>query len=363
MQDTVSTTIRALQMDSKVWSSLPNEIINLIIEASPNEATSSAWCDATSSNSSFYPVALTVRYTATKVAASDLIAPPNAYPNLTGHFVPTSSPEGAHSNSETSPSYRAITAKHVKHNAQDPKALVNHLIKATSTGIAPAHYIRDLALDLRYNTLPSRTVSQVSIQVVNHTLSKLFPTLRSLRTLLLDGPVEDSMISAIADFLPAETSPSFHNLTVRKTMVRSGFHSDDDRFDPADRRPAIEEGGLGPHAGCLSLNFDLLRPSLAGRLKVLEVNELTFMDEVPLAKLVGGLNALEALMVRVRWDELNEAYAAGRTKGPLNVLIGVGKGGPSKEDPRIVYGEMGCLFERLPASLKKLELDDCWFLE
>ena len=334
-------------MDPNIWSHLPTDIFILIIEASP-DATLRACCKATYWSSTLYPFVLAAAYGDTTINAGDLIAYPGAYPGLTAEAASDNNPSRDWRMSETHMSNRAVTAKHVKHNAQNPEGLVNRLVACNPAGVAPAQYIKHLSFQLATATMPGKTPAPPSIEVLEHTISKIFPALRSLQSLRIDDPMYMSTIDAITRSLSPATGQNLNKLIFRRHFSKHGYYKDVDdagyEFEPADGRPAVEEGGEdGPESSDCRLYFDKLLPSLGHGLKVLEVNEYTFWESKPLADFVENLKVLEELMVRRRWPDPRRS---GLAPLPMNELIG-----PDQH-----------LLGRLPQTLKKLELDDCYSL-
>ena len=336
-------------MDPNIWSTLPTDILLLIIEACNDTATSRAFAAATCYSPALYRFASKVAYGNTTVTAGDLIAYPDAYPGLTAE----SASDGKWSRAdwwtpdENEISSRALTAKHMKYNAQNADGLINRLLASKPAGVPPAHYIKKLTLDLRPQTIPSEVPAAPSIEVLQHTLSKLCPALSSLQSLRVDNPVHFQVLGTFAKRLPAGQKVS--KLVLRRGYASSGYYLDVDdignAFKPADGRPANDENSSTPLEADEPLAFPkYFSPVLTDALKTLELNDLTCCEEDRLAKFVLRLKVLEDLKIRTGQSSLKLARHAGI---PMTLLIG-----PSIH-----------LIGNLPSTLKKLELEDCYFLE
>ena len=351
-------------MDPDIWSSLPLDILPFIISACGEETALDAWCTATACSSTIYPISLSIRYAVLIVSAGDFITPPAAYPRLTAQAVTDDNdPEDEGSDSETQPSRRTITARHYKHNALSKHGLVNRLLVFSLAGVAPVHYIRHLTLDLRKEAFPGRYLAEPSTQVLEYTLTKLLPHLRSLQSLVIDGPVYNLLLERLAQFLTAKASPHFSRLTVRKNLVGVGYYTDEDAFDPTDDQPAVSDGSLGHLSGKLPLQLDVLTP-LCDRLKVLEINEFRDGNEaIALAKLVEGSKMLQNLAVRVCWEDKTREASLFFPRGPMHELLRAEHENLARDrrEDHAVF-DSACLLSRLPPSLKRLELEDCLFL-
>ena len=347
-------------MDTSIWSQLPTEILLLLIECSDDEETSRNWCRATRCSANLWPRALAHAWTSAAVTASDLVAAPNHYPLLSPRPVPeedlADGDDDSDDEDKLNPSRRTVAAALFKHNAVNPESLLNELLSPNPSGVRPAHFIHDLVLDLRIQTFPSNYPSQPSEEVIIYTLSRLFPQLRAVENLSVDGPVGDWFVEAISKHIYPEASPKFKRLTVRKQYTKYHYYSDkfgERPYEPADGRLPSQEGGyLPPEGAPPRLNLAILLPTLKQQLQWLEINQLGFGESQYLVKAIGGLEALQGLSVRVRKRNSDDDDLP-HPAGPLRELLSTAEW--RNEGVVIVSGN---LLESLPLGLKRLELRD-----
>ena len=305
------------EMDRRIWSKCPQELLSAIISLTDDAETLDHWCEATAANLHLYQVASRQKWKEVNIEDQDLVPSPGV-------------------------DYKEWRRKQRKMRKMVPSwkpraGKVLELTQRLENGTVPANFTQSLSLDFRMQSfwidLPDVEFPEFlmpSTESLEYTLSLLSPHLINVRQVCADGFVPQSVLHAIVNI----PSTKIWSLRIRAFNGLGAFYHND-----------LSSGGLSRQK---ILYLDAL--DQLNTLRDLEIHRLLNEEAPRLAKAIPHLKQLERLVVAD--DEAAHESSTCPIEVLLNSLLaddGVG------DDQRSLALDRGCV---LPLTLTSLKLVD-----
>ena len=327
-----------MDMTYHIWSQLPIELIILIIQSEQNLVSQCNWCWATRGSSVLHAAALAHRWCKTGLRWRDLQLDPSEYEDEISALVEPDSGKAVQGMDDFGAKLCAWNVdKHFRYNRISPVSLINRLIRLDH-GLMPAQYVRSLDLDLGLDTAPSEFAGP-SRQSMIYSLGLLFPHLRSLESLTLRWAIYDETLDAIGLMNPS---------SLRQLVLDVGKP----RIAWTRRRPSNQWLDLGD-----GLTWTKLAPFKY--LQSLTMMQLSAGETEQIEQLISTLEHLKELKLRACRPGFHDVDDSGKaSKGPFQKLMRFFGRAHDKSN----QGVKASLLMRFPASLRKLDLQDPFYL-